>query len=176
MLARAPSGMSAEPSEVKMLGLQNKSSSSVASTSTASLSVPRQKKKEKRLFEIDYIGTGTYQVSQLNLLHQRSIEPYKNSDAILSARGLHHRSREVFVKEVQSASSLISGLMRREKVTQAKYKPSPQLMIPHFQRALAYERLKQLDKAVEDYSVCIRIDPHNSAALFNRSGLHKVSE
>jgi len=145
------------------LSKQSRTSSSIA-----------RRKNEKRLFEIDYVGTGSFQVSQQNLLQKRSVEPYKNSDALLSARGLHHRSRDVFVKEVQSTSSLIAGLMRREKVTQAKYKPSPQLLIPHFQRALAYERLKQLDKAIEDYSTCLRIDENNSAAYFNRAGLYKV--
>jgi tetratricopeptide (TPR) repeat protein len=134
----------------------------------------RPPKAEKKLFEIDYVGTGTFQVSQQNLLHQRSIEPFKNSDAILSARGLHHRSKDVFVKEVQNASSLISSLMRREKVSSSKYKPSAQLLTPYFQRALAYERLRQIDKAIEDYTLCLRIDDRCASAYFNRSGLYKV--
>lgn len=164
-----------------MKSILKSSSASVASAtsqSTAEMSSPyrRPEKKgdKKKLFEIDYVGTGTFQVSQQNLLHQRSIEPFKNSDAILSARGLHHRSRDVFVKEVQNSSSLITSLMRREKVSSAKYKPSPQLMTPHFQRALAFERLKQIDKAIEDYSICLRIDPKYAAAYFNRSGLYKI--
>ena len=148
-----------------------KTTSSAISTSNKK---SHKKNTDKKLFEIDYVGTGTFQVSQQNLLHKRSIEPFKNSDAILSARGLHHRSRDVFVKEVQNASSLITSLMRREKVSSAKYKPSPQLLTPHFQRALAYERLKQIDKAIEDYSLCLRIDEHCAAAYFNRSGLYKV--
>ena len=43
--------------------------------------------KPFKLFEIDYVGTGTYQVSQQNILQKRSIEPYKNSEALLSSRG-----------------------------------------------------------------------------------------
>lgn len=143
-------------------------------TSVSTYRKSPKSKEKKKLFEIDYVGTGTFQVSQQNLLHQRSIEPFKNSDAALSARGLHHRSREVFVKEVTNASSMISSLMRREKVSSVKYKPSHSLMTPHFQRALAYERLKQIDKAIEDYSVCIRIDDKCSAAYFNRSGMYKI--
>lgn len=127
-----------------------------------------------KLFEIDYVGTGTYQVSQSNILHRRSIEPYKNSDAVLSSRGLHHRSKDVFLKEVQNSSAVIMSVMKREKVSNAKYKPSPQLLIPHFQRALAYERLKQIDKAIQDYTVCLRIDSNNANAYFNRSGLYQV--
>eukprot|EP01032_Pedospumella_encystans_P017371 gene17371-19795_t len=162
-------------------GRANTSSSSAAShqsaevTTTASAKYRRPVKKEpKKLHEIDFVGTGTFQVSQQNLLHQRSIEPFKNSEAILSARGLHHRSKEVFVKDVQNSTSVISALMRREKVSGAKYKPSMALMTPHFQRALAFERLKQIDKAIEDYSVCIRIDPKCCAAYFNRSGMYKI--
>lgn len=93
---------------------------------------------------------------------------------MLSARGLHHRSREVFVKEVNNTSSMISSLMRREKVSSVKYKPSHSLMTPHFQRALAFERLKQIDKAIEDYTVCLRIDEKCGAAYFNRSGMYKI--
>lgn len=44
--------------------------------------------KPIKVFEIDYVGTGTYQVSQQNILQKRSIEPYKNSEALLSSRGM----------------------------------------------------------------------------------------
>ena len=113
-------------------------------------------------------------MSQLNLLGSRSMEPFKDSDAILSSRGLHHRSKEVFIKEAHNATSLIANLMRKEKVTSVKYKPSVQLFPPHFARALAFERLNQIDKAIEDYSMCLRIDPNCAAAYFNRSGLYRV--
>lgn len=156
--------------EPTLVGDDNVSAKSLGSPSMKK----RKEKTEKKLFEIDYVGTGTFQVSQQNLLHQRSIEPYKTKDALLSARGLHHRSKEVFVKEVQNASSLIGSLMRREKVSSTKYKPSAQLMAPYFQRALAYERLKQIDKAIEDYSICLRINDRCADAYYNRSGLYKV--
>jgi hypothetical protein len=158
-------------------GVSGKSTTSAKASGSAVSSVAKRnspKKEKKRLFEIDYVGTGTFQVSQNNLLHQRSLEPFKNSDALLSARGLHHRSKDVFVKEVQNTSSMISSLMRREKVSSVKYKPSPQLLTPHFQRALAFERLKQIDKAIEDYTVCLRIDEKCVAAYFNRSGMYKI--
>jgi CRP-like cAMP-binding protein len=136
----------------------------------------KKKANDLKVYEIDYVGTGTFQVSQLNLLNVRSVEPLKSVDAMLSARGLHHRSKEVFLKDVHSATHIINGMMRGEKVTAAKYKPSPQLFQPHFQRALAFERLKKLDKAIDDYTTCLRIDPKSSAAYFNRSGLYKLKK
>lgn len=126
------------------------------------------------IYEVDYVGTGTFRVSQLNLLSKRSLEPLKSIDAQLSARGLHHRSREVFAKEVQTASLTIAGLMRGERASGTKSKPSTQLFQPHFQRALALERLQQVDKAIADYSMCLRIDDRNAAAHFNRAGLQRV--
>jgi len=129
-----------------------------------------------KLFEIDYVGTGTYQISQHNILQKRSIEPYKNSEALLSSRGLHHRSKEVFVKEVHATTALISSITKRDtkKISNIKIKPSQQLFIPHFQRALAHERLKQIDKAIEDYSLCLRIDSNHAPSYFNRGGMYKV--
>lgn len=126
------------------------------------------------IHEIDYVGTGTFQVSQLNLLNKRSTEPFKTSEGVLSARGLHHRPRDVFVKDVQASSGVITSLRRREKMSNLKTAFSSQLIVPSFQRALAYERLGQLDKAVEDYNSCIRIDPDYAPAYFNRGGLFKV--
>lgn len=137
-------------------------------------SVKEKEALKNRKFEIDYVGTGSFQKSQLNLLHKRSVELFKNSDAILSARGLHHRSKDVFTKEVKSASVQIAALMRREKVTSAKYIPSSTLFMPTFQRAIGHERLGEIDKAIKDYSFCLRIDPKSSAVSFNRAGLFKI--
>ena len=66
--------------------------------------------------------------------------------------------------------------MKRDtkKIANVKFKPSQQLFIPHFQRALAHERLKQIDKAIDDYSLCLRIDSNHAQSYFNRGGMYKV--
>lgn len=133
-----------------------------------------KKSDKQKVFEVDYIGTGTFQVSQLNLLETRSVEPFKSADAKLSARGLHHRNVDIFKKEISTTSTVISLLMRSERKIGGKYVPSPQLFLSHFQRALAYERMKEIDKAIADYTFCIDIDEKSSAAYFNRSGLYKL--
>lgn len=142
------------------------------------LALPKKKKdkNKQKIYEIDYVGTGTFQPSQLNLLNKRSIEPIRSTDALLSARGLHHRSADVFVREVHNATNIINGMMRGEKVTSSKYKPSPQLFQPHLTRALAYERLHKIDQAIEDYGQCLRIDPKCSIAYFNRANLYKLKK
>eukprot|EP01031_Cornospumella_fuschlensis_P035724 gene35724-43328_t len=138
--------------------------------------VSEQQVFSTEIHEIDYVGTGTFQVSQMNLLNKRSAEPIKSSDALLSARGLHHRSRDVFVKDIQMTSGLISGLKRREKMSNIKSVISAQLVMPCFQRALAYERLNKIDGAIDDYSTVIRINPKYAPAYFNRGGLYKLKK
>lgn len=68
------------------------SSGSIADTTLTTVDGRHSKSKfnllkPMKVFEIDYVGTGTYQVSQQNILQKRSIEPYKNSEALLSSRG-----------------------------------------------------------------------------------------
>jgi CRP-like cAMP-binding protein len=53
---------------------------------------------------------------------------------------------------------------------------SPQLFGAYFQRALGNERLGHIERAIEDYGTCIRIDANASAAYFNRSALYYASE
>lgn len=53
---------------------------------------------------------------------------------------------------------------------------SPQLFGAYFQRALGNERLGHIDRAIEDYNTCVRIDSTASAAYFNRSSLYYASE
>jgi CRP-like cAMP-binding protein len=162
------------------------SSSGIETTKSPVESLPshlkkQQKKNQKgnlpdkgKVYGIDYVGTGTFQSTQHYLLNKRSLEPLKSNDAMLSARGLHHRSKDYFIKEAHNASHIISNMMSGEKVTSSKYKPSPQLFQPHFQRALANERLNKLSKAIEDYTTCIRINPSSSQSYFNRSNLYKL--
>jgi CRP-like cAMP-binding protein len=114
----------------------------------------------------------------LNLLTKRSIEPIKTSEGNLSARGLHHRSREQFEKDVKSFSHIITNSLRgRKMVSSAQAGTSSAMadfqLLPIFvQRALAYERLNEIDKAITDYNTAISIDPQFAPAYFNRSGLY----
>lgn len=132
--------------------------------------------RKQRHYEIDHVGNGSFQVSQLNLLTRRSLEPVRTVDAMLSARGLHHRSRDFFVKEVSTNSNIIKGMMRGEKVTSGHYKPSAQLFQPHFARALAFERVEKIDAAIADYNVCLSINPQSAVCHFNRAGLHRIKK
>jgi len=128
----------------------------------------------KRFFEVDYIGNETYVASQNNILLMRSQEPVsqQSTEAKLSARGLHHRSRPQFARDFRDASAVITNAQKAEKGKTKGSKVSPLLMAPFFQRALACERLSQLERAISDYSVVLSIDNKNAAAYFNRSGLY----
>ena len=128
---------------------------------------------KKLLYEIDFIGEDTYRVSQNYILQKRSLEPIidKDSLAALSARGLYHRDKEFFSKELTNTSQLISSISKRGVV---KKDSSHQLYSHYFNRALAYERLHQTDKAIEDYSTAIKNGPSESQAYFNRAGLHQT--
>ncbi len=94
--------------------------------------------------DIDFIGTGSFQASQQNLLYRRSLEPLKSSDAQLSARGKSHRARDQFLRDAHSASAVITTEARRAKRL-GQEKPTAKLLQPYFQRALAFERLKQVN-------------------------------
>eukprot|EP01041_Mallomonas_annulata_P011155 gene11155-23316_t len=124
-------------------------------------------------FDIDFVGTGTYQISQFNLLQKRSIEFKKSSQqAVLSARGLHHRSKQHFSREVQDASAIIRQTLRKGASNpKSDEKSLPYLVSSYFQRAVCFERLGQLGKAIDDFTVCTQIDPTCASAYFNRAGL-----
>lgn len=137
---------------------------------------PMELMRKFRSYEIDHVGNGSFQISQVNLLAKRSIEPIRSVDAQLSARGLHHRSVDVFVREANNASNVIKGMMRGEKVRNGHYKPSAQLFQPHFTRALANERLEKIDAAISDYSMCLKINPQSAVCYFNRAGLFRLKK
>lgn len=110
----------------------------------------------KKLYEIDYVGNGylylvltfrfqsndnginnsSFQPSELNLLNPRSVNIIPNGPAALSARGLHHRSREVFTKEVKTATTNINTLTMTHSKTE---KGRALVFMPIFQRAVAKE-------------------------------------
>lgn len=135
---------------------------------------PKSSLLQKLTYDVDYIGNGSFQVSQLNLLQKRSIEPLKETGAKLSARGLHHRSREIFVKEVVNASTIIDTALRNDKKLGGKNKPAESLFGTYFQRALGNERMNLIDKAITDYNTCLAIDNKSAICYFNRSGLYKL--
>lgn len=137
---------------------------------------PTEITRKFRSYEIDHVGNGSFQISQLNLLAKRSLEPVRSMDAQLSARGLHHRSREVFLRDAAGATNIIKGMMRGEKARAGHYKPSAQLFQPHFTRALANERLERIDEAIADYSTCLTINPRAAVCYFNRAGLFRLKK
>lgn len=137
---------------------------------------PTEITRKFRSYEIDHVGNGSFQISQLNLLAKRSLEPVRSMDAQLSARGLHHRSREVFLRDAANATNIIKGMMRGEKARAGHYKPSAQLFQPHFTRALANERLERIDEAIADYTMCLKINANAAVCYFNRAGLFRLKK
>lgn len=125
----------------------------------------------KKPFDIDFIGNGPYNVTQLNLLQRRSAD-VKNYDAKLSARGKCHRDHDYFSKDLVNSTIVINNQVRITKREGKGGKPSPILLTPYFQRGIAQERLKEIDKAIDDYTACINIDPKFAPAYFNRAGMY----
>lgn len=156
------------------------SSTTSITKSTSSIHLPPIKQSsieelavERIPYDIDFVGTGSTQVSQHNLFQRRSIEPIKSSDAQLSARGKCHRSLEIFRKDEQNSTAIITQESR--KVKREGLLGTPFFVLnPYFQRALASERLNKIDQAIADYTVCITIDPQYAAAYFNRAGLYTM--
>lgn len=128
---------------------------------------------EKVPHAIDFIGTGTFQVSQLDVLQRRSVEINKSTESNLSARGLHHRSRDHFSREVRASSAVISQALLQgvRDPRNNNNKSNFHLKNQYFQRALGHERLGEVEKAIEDYGRVISIDDQCSPAYFNRGGL-----
>lgn len=154
------------------MSVKSSSSSRSGASQSQKSSIPGEAGNGKKIFEIDFIGGETYRVSQNYILQKRSLEPIsaKDSLAALSARGLYHRDRDHFSKELVGSTRLIRSLTK-----QADKGGSHQLYIHYFQRALAFERLGQSDRAIEDYTTAIRNDRLNaSQAYFNRAGLYQT--
>lgn len=133
----------------------------------------------------------TWDVSKLQLLQRRSIEPIKSDAATLSSRGtrknppthllthslthsgLYHRNVEVFEHDIHNTTAIIATTNNsRRREGKSTGKPPQQLFFTHFQRALAYERIHELDKAIADYTLCIATDSKYAPSYFNRSGLY----
>jgi len=123
-----------------------------------------------RLFDVDFVGNDSYQVTQLNLLQRRSVELVKTNDSKLSARGVYHRPREYFEKDYQNASSIIHNQLKSSRKTGADV--GSNVFYQYFQRAVANERLNALDRAINDYTTCIKINNKSGPSYFNRAGCH----
>lgn len=144
---------------------------------TASALLAQAEKEDLKCLGIDFIGNGTYFASQLDLLQKRSVELIKSDGARLSARGLHHRSRKHFTREVQDNNAVIKqALKQAEKNPRTEKKSIPYLLSSYFQRAVSFERLGHIDRAIDDLTTCITIDANCAAAYFNRSGLLSAQE
>jgi CRP-like cAMP-binding protein len=129
--------------------------------------------QHKHLFEIDFVGNESYVTSQRNVLLKRSDEPFAiNFEAKLSARGLHHRSRNEFQRELKESTNIIVNSLKEDKGAKKGNKPKAQLLQPYFQRALAFERLNQIPRAMQDYDKVLAIDNKTTSAWFNRSNLN----
>lgn len=136
--------------------------------------VPKLKKLEKAPHAIDFVGTGTFQVAQQDILQLRSVELIKTVESNLSARGLHHRSFDYFSKDVKASSAEIQRTVL-QGVRDPKAKNSNHyLKNEYFQRALGFERIGQIDKAIDDYGRCVAMDGKCAAAYFNRGGLYST--
>ena len=145
------------------------------SSTSSSTVVPLTPKTEKikKLFEIDFVGNESYVTSQRNVLLKRCDEPFGiNLEAKLSARGLHHRSRNEFQREMKESTAIILNSLKEDKGAKKGNKPKAQLLQPYFQRALAFERLNQISRAMQDYDKVIAIDSNNNSAWFNKANLH----
>lgn len=123
-------------------------------------------------YDVDYIGTGTFQVSQKDVLQRRSIDLIKTSESQLSARGLQHRTRAYFSKDVREASAILEQAFHEQGTSKTNKKKSHQMFQTYFQRALGFERLGKLEKAIKDYTSCIEINENIAASYFNRGGIY----
>jgi CRP-like cAMP-binding protein len=128
----------------------------------------------KKIYEVDYIGMETFQVTQNLVLAGRSVEQFNKYDnlAKLSARGLHHRDRRHFEDHLKHSTNSIDQARRQGAYDIKSLKSSPVLIATYFRRAIANERLGHLDSAISDYSLVISVEPKHDKSLFNRSGLY----
>jgi len=144
-----------------------------SSQSTDQLGKKDAKAERLKLFEIDFIGGDTYRVSQNYILQKRSLDnvAHKDSLAVLSARGLYHRDRDYFSKELTETNQLIKS---SSKLAMSHKGGSHQMYLHYFQRALTLERLGQTAKAIEAYTVAIKNGRSEAQAYYNRSGLYQA--
>ena len=143
----------------------------------------REKRRNVRdIFSIDFIGTDTSQ-PLLHLLAAKPIDHSQSVEAKLSARGLHHRPRSQFEKDIKTANNIIQTSLnaRNENLaivdrTGTHTRPDFHLYPQFFQRAVAYERTGKFRMAIQSYDMVLNIFPECAAAHFNKAGLNAYLE
>lgn len=66
---------------------------------------------QSNLFDIDFVGTGNFRASQVDLRLRRTVDLARSPAALLSSRGLQHRlGRGAFAKDVRAASAVIGRI------------------------------------------------------------------
>ena len=80
----------------------------------------------------------------------------------LSARGIEHRSREFFLRQLKSCSGTIDRYGRTHRASFNAF----------FQRGYAWERLGEAHNAVADYNVALALRGDCAKAFLNRANCH----
>ena len=127
-------------------------------------------KKKPKPLEIEYVGLGPVERhASNNLLAYKAMELQPSKEGHLSARGVHHRSQEYFINLGQQCTFQLRHNNKGPKKTLGDANL-------YFQRGLAHAVLGNREKAIQDYSICIRVFVANrqncAAAYFNRALLH----
>ncbi len=82
----------------------------------------------------------------------------------------------IFTPELRHSVSYIF-VIRIAGRRSGKSSKLPESMFPTcFQRAIGYEKLGEVNKAIADYTKCLGIYPTNAPCYFNRSGLHLLQK
>ncbi|GMH50585.1 hypothetical protein TL16_g00812 [Triparma laevis f. inornata] len=134
---------------------------------------PRRDKKKNKPLEIDYVGvTGSsHRHAANNILTSRAFEMNPSKESLLSARDdgeyrNYHRSYEDFIR----MGGECTQMLRHNSVDNTK--KTIQEGTLHFNRAMAYSVVGNLDKAIKDYSTSIEICQSHGVncgrAYFNR--------
>ena len=88
------------------------------------------------------------------------------------------RSRAHFVKEVRVTSAVIQAAIEHRggvgapSHDESACSANETLLQTYFTRALGLERLHEVQRAIGDYTRCVKLDPNCAPAFFNRGGLH----
>ena len=127
--------------------------------------------KEKSKYAIDAVGTGVGNDSHA-LLTGKSLERNNiSAEALLSARGEHHRGADYFNQQIKECSAIIRQANPEEEFGQTP--GGRPLANYYYDRAYAYERLNVLNLALADYTEALKLGP-TAQGYFNRSIIYDV--
>ena len=143
-----------------------------------------KKKKELKLkskpLEIDYVGVAgsSHRHAANNILTNRAFEMNPSNESLLSARDdgeyrNYHRSYEDFIRMGGECTQM---LRHSSSNSSSQTKKTIQEGTLHFNRALAYSVVGNLEKAVKDYTTSIDICQSHGVncgrAYYNRGMVH----